>query len=64
MAEMTLHVAVGGQAVTLITSEGGQVYTLAGSAGGQITSFAGKEYTIATAAFASATSSIGSKSAA
>jgi hypothetical protein len=48
-------VAVGGQAVTVVTSVGGQAITLATSGAGVVTSFAGSEYTIATAAAASAT---------
>jgi len=48
--------SIGGSLATIITSEGGQAVTLAGSGVGKVTSFAGSEYTIATSAYASATS--------
>ena len=42
-----------------MTSVGGQAITLAGSGAGRVTSFAGSQYTVATAALASATASSG-----
>ena len=46
--------AIGGSLATVVTSEGGQAITLATSGAGKVTSFAGSEYTVATAAVASA----------
>ncbi|THU83066.1 hypothetical protein K435DRAFT_871660 [Dendrothele bispora CBS 962.96] len=48
--------SIGDKAVTIITSEGGPAFTLAESGAGVATSFAGHEFTVATAAIASATS--------
>jgi len=47
-----------GSIFTIVTSEGGEAITLAGSAGGRATSFAGHQFTVATSAFASATSAV------
>lgn len=46
--------AIGGSAVTVVTSAGGAAITLASSGAGKVTSFAGSQYTVATAAAASA----------
>lgn len=54
---LTLLVALGGQAYTIITSEGGEAITLATSGAGVVTSFAGSQYTVATSAAGAAVTS-------
>ena len=51
-------IAVGGEAVTIITSEGGKGFTLATSGVGVATSVLGSVYTVATATIGSQVSSL------
>jgi hypothetical protein len=56
------QIAVGGEAVTIITSDGGEGFTLATSGVGVVTSVFGSIYTVATAAIGSEISKLATPS--